>query len=108
MHLALVDAVRLSRFRDQSAVTILVVLASAVVILLGLGAIFGMNAESLQILRRSQQASAASQILQERIEIMRSRPWPEVARGAAAATWWQTPTESAKDLADASPTETLT
>lgn len=97
-----------ARNRSSSGVTILEVLASAVVILLGLGAIFGMNAQSLQILRKAQQAAAASQILQERIESMRARPWPEISRGTAVATWWSLPTNSAADLADANPTERLT
>src|SRR5205085_1387321 len=94
--------------RSESGVTILEVLASAVVILLGLGAIFGMNAQSLQILRKTQQAAAASQILQERLETMRTRPWPEVSRGTAVAGWWAAATNCAADLADANPTETLT
>jgi Tfp pilus assembly protein PilV len=89
-------------------VTIVEVLCSAVLILLGLAAVFGINSQSLQILRRSQQAAAASQILQERIEAMRTHAWPEVSRGSAVATWWKIPTESAPDLADAAPTETLT
>ncbi len=92
----------------ESGVTILEVLASAVVILLGLGAIFGMNAQSLQILRKAQQAAAASQILQERIESMRTHAWPDVSRGLSVAGWMNTPANSAPDLADASPVETLT
>lgn len=92
----------------ESGVSILEVLASAVVILLGLGAIFGMNAQSLQILRKTQQAAAASQILQERLEAMRTHPWPDVSRGASVALWLASPTSSASDLADASPVETLT
>jgi Tfp pilus assembly protein PilV len=99
---------RQSPFRHERGVTILEVLASAVLILLGLSAIFAINSQSLQILRRTQQAAAASQILQERIEAIRTRPWPEVARARALATWWQTPPFSAPSLADASPIETLT
>jgi Tfp pilus assembly protein PilV len=99
---------RLSPFRHERGVTILEVLASAVLILLGLSAIFAINSQSLQILRRTQQAAAASQILQERIEAIRTHAWPEVARARALATWWQTPTFSAPGLADADPTETLT
>jgi Tfp pilus assembly protein PilV len=92
----------------EGGVTILEVLASAVLILLGLGAVFSMNTHSLQILRKTHQASASSQILQERIEILRTRPWPEVSRSRAVATWWGLPTHSAPDLADADPTETIT
>jgi len=92
----------------QSGVTILEVLASAVVILLAVGAIFGMNAQSLQILRRTQQAAAASEILQERIEAMRTASWPDISRGATAAGLWAAPAHSAPDLADAAPVETLT
>jgi len=92
---------------SESGVSILEVLASAVVILLGLGAIFGMNAQSLQILRKTQQSAAASQILQERLEAMRTHPWPDVSRGASVAMWLASPASSAADLADASPVEVL-
>ncbi len=93
---------------DESGVTILEVLASAVVILLGLGAIFGMNAQSLQILRHTQQVAAASTIVQERIEAMRTAAWPDISRGAALANLLSAPAHSATDLADAMPVETVT
>ncbi len=97
-----------SRIPSQRGVTILEVLASVSLILLGLSAIFGMNAQSLQVLRRAQQIGAATQVLQERIETLRTTPWPQISRGATLASLWSRPTEGAADLADASPTEILT
>src|SRR4051812_2367361 len=83
-------------------------MASCVLILVGLAAIFGLNAQSLQILRRSQQTSTATQMIQERVENLRRLPWPSVSRSEVAVTWWKDPTASAGNLADANPVETLT
>src|SRR5688500_524410 len=91
----------------NQGMTIIEILASCMHMLLGVGAVFAMNTHSLQLLRKTRQAAASSQILQERVEILRSRPWPEVSRAQAVANWWGTPTESAPDLADSDPTETL-
>jgi Tfp pilus assembly protein PilV len=88
--------------------TIIEVLASALLIFLGLGAIFALNTQSLQILHRTRLTSNGSQILQQRIEGLRNHPWPEIANAAALAIVLQTPVESEKDLADADPTETIT
>lgn len=87
--------------------TIIEVMASALLILLGLGAIFAMNTQSYQILRKTRQAATSSQILQERIEMLRTRPWPEVARGPALCQLLAKAAVSAPDLADSDPTETV-
>lgn len=88
-------------------VTIVEVLASALLIFLGLGGIFAMNTQSLEILRSTRLLANGSQILQERIETMRNHPWPEVANSQALARLWQSPAPSETELGDASVTETI-
>ncbi len=87
--------------------TIIEVLASALLIFLGLGAIFAMNTQSLEILRSTRLLANGSQVLQERMETMRTRPWPEVANATALATLWRTPAPSERELGGASLTETV-
>lgn len=82
-------------------------MASALLIFIGLGAVFNLNTRSLQILRQSRQYATASQILQERIEMMRAQPWPQISRAQSLATLMQTPASSSRDLADAEPFEEL-
>jgi Tfp pilus assembly protein PilV len=92
----------------QSGVTIIEVLASALLIFLGLGAIFAMNTQSLRILYSTRMLANGSQILQERMETMRNHPWPEVANAQALATEFQTPSSSETDLGGANVTELIT
>lgn len=80
-------------------------MVSAVLIFLGLGSIYGLNTQSLRILRKTRQYSAASQILQERVEMLRNQPWPQVARGQGLAALMKPAALSGQDLADADPTE---
>jgi hypothetical protein len=82
----------------QGGVTIIEVLASALLIFMGLGAIFAMNTESLRILYSTRMLANGSQILQERMEAMRNHPWPEVASAQALAKLFKTPTSSQSDL----------
>jgi len=82
------------RSAGKSGVTIIEVLASALLIFLGLGAIFAMNTQSLQILRSTRMLANGSQVLQERMESMRNHPWPEVANGQALAKIWEIPAPS--------------
>src|SRR5258708_6513737 len=98
-----------ARFKliDQSGVTIIEVLTSALLIFLGLGAIFAMNTQSMQILRSTRLLANGSQILQERMENLRSRPWPEVANAPALAQLLRTPAPSEKELGNADLTETV-
>jgi len=93
--------------RSQSGVTLVEVLASALLIFLGLGAIFAMNTQSLQILRSTRLLANGSEVLQERMETMRSHPWPEVANAAALAQLFQAPAPSQSELLDANLTETV-
>ena len=92
---------------SQRGVTILEVLASVVLILVGFCGIFAMNTRSLLILRKTRQVVSSSQILQERIETLRSHPWPEISNAHALALLLQTPAESGQDLADANPVESV-
>lgn len=89
----------------QNGVTIIEVLTSVLLIFLGLGGIFAINIQSMEILRKTRQTVAASQMLQERIETMRSHVWPEISNAQAVAALLQTPTQSAADLADLYPSE---
>ncbi len=84
------------------------VLVAALLIFMSLGGIFAMNARSLHILRTTRQVTASSLIAQQRLETIRSKAWPEFSNATALAQLMQTPTESEKELADASPTETIT
>ena len=91
----------------QTGVTIIEVLTSVVLIFLGLGGIFSLNIQSMEILRRTRQAVASSQMLQERVETMRSHVWPEISNAQALAALMQSPTQSAADLADLNPIESF-
>lgn len=82
-------------------------MVSAVVIFVGLGSIFSLNTQSLQILRKTRQYSTASQVLLERVEMMRSQPWPQISRGQSLALLFQTAASSGRDLADAQPLEDI-
>lgn len=91
----------------QTGVTIIEVLTSVLLIFLGLGGIFAINIQSMEILRKTRQTVAASQMLQERMETMRSHVWPEISNAQALATLFQVPTQSAADLADLYPAESF-
>jgi hypothetical protein len=89
-------------------VTIIEVLASALLIFLGLGGIFAMNTQSLQILRSTRLLSNGSQVLQERIETLRNLPWPEVANSQAVVqTVYGVAAPSAAELSNADLVETV-
>jgi len=91
----------------QSGVTIIEVLTSVLLIFLGLGGIFAINVQSMDLLRRTRQAVASSQMLQECVETMRAHVWPEISNAQALASVFQTPTQSAADLADLNPVESF-
>ena len=84
------------------------VLVAALLIFMSLGGIFAMNARSLHILRSTRQVTASSFMAQQRLETLRSRPWPEFSNSTALMQLLGTPTESEKELADAEPLETIT
>ena len=92
----------------QSGVSMIEVLVAALLIFLSLGGILSMNARSIHVLRSTRQAVASSQMLQQRIESIRNRPWPEISNATALASLMRTPTDSEKELADINCTEFIT
>lgn len=84
------------------------VLVAALLIFLSLGGILAMNTRSIHLLRSTRQALATSQMLQQRMESLRNKPWPEISNATAMAVLMRTPTESEKELADPDCTEFLT
>jgi hypothetical protein len=96
------------RLGRECGVTIIEVLASAMLIFLGLGGIFAMNTQSLEILRSTRLLANGSQILQERMETLRNLPWPEVANAQAVAeSVFSTTAPSAAELGNANLVETV-
>ena len=92
----------------ERAVTIVEVLVASLLILVALGSILALNTRSIHILRSTRQAVASSQILQQRIEAIRNRPWPEISNPTAFAVLLRSPAESEKELADPACTEFIT
>lgn len=93
--------------QDAAGVTIVEVLIAAVMIFIGLGSIFEMNTQSIQLLRATHLTAASTQMLQERVEVLRSKPWPEVSNSDALAILMQTPAPSEKELVAPNLTETM-
>jgi len=92
----------------QRGVTIIEVLISAVLIFIGLGSIFAMNTQSIELLRATHLTAASTQIVQERVETLRSRPWPEISNAQALALVMQTAAQSESELNAPNLTETIT
>lgn len=92
----------------QQGVTIVEVLVAALLIFLGLGSIFAMNAQSIHSLRSTRQAAASSLVIQQRIETFRDKPWPEISNSTALVGLMQSPTESEPELSDAGLSEFIT
>jgi hypothetical protein len=67
-----------------------------------------LNTQAIRTLRLTHEVAASSQVLQERIEMIRARPWPEVASAAALAILMQTATPSEAEVADPNLVETMT
>lgn len=89
-------------------VTIIEVLVASMLIIMGLGGIFAINTRCLHLLRATRHVAASSQMLQQRMETLRAKPWPEVSNSTALAQLLRTPTESEKELADAGVVEAIT
>jgi hypothetical protein len=87
-------------YRSVVATTFVEVLISAALIFVCLGGILTVNTKSLHTLRATQQAAASSQILQQRIETVRTLPWPEMSNSTALAAMLQEPTQSEKQIPD--------
>ena len=87
----------MTRF-DTTGFTLVEVMVSVLLIAVGLGSIFAVNSESAHTLRAARQAAVASQILQQRIEVIRNRTWAEISSAGALTTILQKATESEKEL----------
>jgi Tfp pilus assembly protein PilV len=97
-----------SSFRAEAGITIIEVMIAALLIGLATGSIMEINAHSLRILQSSHLAAAASQVLQQRVEMLRRATWPELSNDIALAKLMATATESEVELVPAQVTETLT
>src|SRR6266478_5478474 len=87
--------------RRAEAFTIMEVLVATLLISIAMGSIMAMNSKAIHTLRATLQTAASSQVLQQRIEMIRARPWPEFASAPAMAVLMNMPTESEKELTDA-------
>jgi hypothetical protein len=85
----------------ERAVTMVEVMVAMVLVTLALGDIFAMTAHGLNTLRCSRQVAAGSRVLQQRIEMIRARPWPEISNAEALAILARKATESEEELANA-------
>lgn len=92
---------------NVAATTFVEVLISAALIFVCLGGILTVNVKSIHTLRATQQAAASSQILQQRIETVRTLPWPEMSNSTALAAMLQEPTQSEKQIPDLNLSEVI-
>ena len=100
-------SLRPSTERCTAAFTILEVLIAALLICIALGGILEMNTRSIHILRSTRQVAASSLILQQRMEMIRARPWPEISNSTALAQLMGAATDSEAELADAGCMESI-
>jgi len=89
------------------AFTLMEVMVSTLLISIAMGNILMMNLRAVRILKASREVAAASQILQQRVEIVRDRPWSEVSGSKAMAVLMKTPTDSEAELNGTHVTERL-
>src|SRR5688500_426105 len=89
------------------AFTIIEVLVAALLIAISMSTIMSINSHAIHTLRATHQAAASSQVLQQRIEMIRAKPWPEVSSAPALALIMGVPTESEKELSDSRMVEYL-
>lgn len=87
--------------------TLLEVMVSTVLIAIAMGNILMMNIRAARVLRASREVAATSQVLQQRIEMVRERPWAEVAGVKAMAALMKTPTDSEAELSESHLTERM-
>lgn len=78
-----------------------------VLITVSMGSILAMNVRAAKILRASREVTATSQMLQQRIEMVRDRSWSEVAGSQALAALMGTPTDSEAEMSGTNLTERM-
>lgn len=83
------------------------VMVSTMLICMCVGSIVAMNVSAAKVLRASRDAAATSQILQQRMETIRERPWNQVATSTGIAALLQAPAQSEAELGDSQLTETM-
>ncbi len=76
-------------------------------ICLAMGSILMMSMRASKLLRASREVAAASQMLQQRIEMIRERKWSEVSGSKALAVLMQTPTDSEAEMSGTRLTERM-
>jgi hypothetical protein len=86
--------------RRSAAFTVVEVLVASVLIAVGLCGILAMNAKSAHTLRATRVAAASSLVLQQRIETIRGKPWPEISNANALRNLMRTPMESEREIPD--------
>ncbi len=76
-------------------------------IAVAMGNILVMNVRAARLLQASREVAATSQVLQQRVEIVRDRPWIEVSSSARMALVMQMAADSEAELGNAHFTERL-
>ena len=97
----------MNRTFRSGAFTLTEVMISIVLIVLSMGSILMLNLRSARILRASREVAAASQILQQRVEMAREHSWSEVASSQALAALMQTATDSEPEMSDSNVSERM-
>src|SRR5687768_11078563 len=87
------DRVAYPKTREMG-VTMVEVMVATLLVAIAVGDIFAMTAHALHTLRSSRHVAASSRVLQQRIELIRAKPWPEISSARALAILMQNPTES--------------
>ena len=94
--------------RRGHAFTLMEVMVSTLLICIAMGNILMMNMRAARILRASREVAATSQMLQQRVEMIRDRSWSEVSGSKAMAALMKTPTDSEAEVNGSHVTERLT
>ncbi|MEO6786944.1 MAG: hypothetical protein ABI318_12500 [Chthoniobacteraceae bacterium] len=93
--------------RGRQAFTLLEVMVSSLLICVAMGSILMMNVRASKILRTSREVAASSQMLQQRVEMIREHTWSEVAGSAALSALMNTPTDSEAEMSGINLTERM-
>jgi hypothetical protein len=76
------------------------VLVAAALIAVGMCGVLAISARSAHTLRATQAAAASSLVLQQRIEVIRNKPWPEISNEKTLRDLLRTPMESEREIPD--------
>ncbi len=91
----------------ERGVTLVEVMIAVLLVTIALGDIFAMTAQGLHTLRSARQVAAGSRVIQQRIEMIRAKPWPEISNATALAALMQTAVESEAELGGSALVETV-